>query len=298
MVPEKYNQEWFKERAFKSLKKIKEGVWDYSDSLLLYTSTSSEIYESLQEIDTPYFKLVTEPEHEYLQSIVKDIVDALPNGFEYIDLGPGTEHKEQLFFDELKQQHKTFTYVPVDISDHFLDLAASHAENQNIEVRKMKVSFEELPDFLGKPTKSRFVSLGLTFSNYAPQEIVSLLKNIAGENGFIFINAQMRDRIDIVKLLKVYQDDAGHLADEKLQLLGLNSHTDISSRIADDGFQVWCTVLHSNHVLKEAGVNEGDRLMVFQSLRYTQASLDLELKDSIHRSFDTGSSFIATLIRT
>ena len=292
----KYNTEWFKDRAFKSLKKISDGVWDYSDSLLIYISSGVEIYEALQEVNTPYFNLVTKPEHEYLKTIAKEVADSLPNSFEYIDLGPGTEHKEQFLFDELKKQGKTFTYVPVDIADHFLDLAENHAGSQGITVRKTKASFEELPELLGEPKVPRFVSLGLTFSNYDPREIINLLARIAGKNGYVFINAQMRDRVDMNELLKVYQDDAVHLADEKLALLGLDPENDVSPRMADDGFHVWCTILKPSSALLDLGITEGDKLMVFESLRYTKDSLEEILKDFNHQTFDTGSSFIATLI--
>ena len=137
----KYDNEWFKKRAFRSLSIITPHVWDYSDSLLLYLSSGVEQYESLQKTDTPYFKLVTKPESEYLQSIAKSVVDLLPNKFEYIDLGPGTEHKEQFFFDELKRQGKDFTYIPVDISEYYLKLAERHAINQGIKVKPANASF-------------------------------------------------------------------------------------------------------------------------------------------------------------
>lgn len=295
---EKYNQEWFKERAFKSLKKLDNGIWDFSDSLLVYIGSGDAVYEQLQEEDTSYFKLVTKPEHEYLQLIAKNIADILPNNFEYIDLGPGTEHKEQFLFDELKKQGKTFTYVPVDISDHFLEMAESHATSQGIPVRKVKASFEELPEVLRESTTPRFVSLGLTFSNYAPQEILKLLTDIAGVNGFVFINAQMRDRVDMIELQKVYQEDAVRLVDDKVRLIGLDPSTDISPRIADDGFRVSCLVINSNPVLENIGIASGDKLIVFQSLRYTKESLESELAQYTHESFDTGSSFIGTIIRT
>ncbi len=295
---EKYNHEWFTNRAFKSLRKISDGVWDYSDSLLIYISSGAEIYEQLQEVDTPYFKLVTKPEHEYLESIAKGVADALPDYFEYIDLGPGTEHKEQFLFNELKKQGKTFTYIPVDISDHFLDIAESHAKKQEIAVQRMKSSFEELPELLGSSTVPRFVSIGLTFSNYAPQDILNLLKDIAGKNGFAFINAQMRDRVDMTELQKIYQDDAVHLADDKVRLIGLDPVQDITPRLADDGFRVSCFVLRSNKKLEEIGIKEGDKLVVFQSLRYTKDSLENELKNFKHESFDTKSSFIGTVIKT
>lgn len=295
---EKYDQEWFKNRAFSSLRKISDGIWDFSDSLLLYTQSGSEVYEQLQEVNTPYFNLVTKPEREYLQSIAKDIADALPDKFEYIDLGPGTEHKEQFLFDELKKQGKIFTYIPVDISDHFLDVAESHATKQGIPVRRTKASFEELPELLGKPNISRFVSIGLTFSNYRPQDILELLKNIAGENGYVFINAQMRDRVDMVELQKVYQDDATHLADDKVRLVGLDPVQDITPRIADDGFRVSCFILKSNKDLEDIGIKSGDKMIVFQSLRYTKELLENELRDHKHKSFDTGRSFIGTIIKT
>lgn len=294
----KYNQEWFKNRAFKSLRKITDGIWDYSDSLLLYISSGAKTYESLQEVDTPYFRLVTKPEHEYLRSIAKDVASALPNHFEYIDLGPGTEHKEQFLFDELKKQGKTFTYVPVDISDHFLDIAESHATNQGIQVKRMRAAFEEMPELLGIPTIPRFVSLGLTFSNYNAKDIIGLLKNIAGKNGFVFINTQIRDRVDMIELQKVYQDDAIHLVDDKMQLIGLDPIQDITPRIADDGFLVSCFVLRSNKALEEIGIKNGDKLIVFQSIRYTKETLEELLINDNHVLFDTGSSFIASVIKT
>jgi len=294
----KYDQAWFKNRAFNSLRKISDGVWDFSDSLLLYTQSGSELYEQLQEVDTPYFNLVTKPEREYLQSIAINIAKTLPDNFEYIDLGPGTEHKEQFIFDELRKQGKTLTYVPVDISDHFLDIAESHVTKQGIPVRRMKASFEELPVLLGKPTIPRFVSIGLTFSNYAPQDILKLLSNIAGEMGCAFINTQIRDRVDMVELQKVYQDDATRLADDKVRLIGLDPVQDITPRLADDGFRVSCFILRSNKHLEDIGIKSGDKLTVFQSLRYTTESLENELSDYNHESFDIGSSFIGTIIKT
>lgn len=294
-----YNDVWFKKRAFESLRKICPNKWDYSDSLLLYISTGVEKYESLQQTDAPYNKLVTRPEREYLASIAKGVADALPSNFEYIDLGPGTEHKEQFFFDELKKQGKTFTYIPVDISHHYLSLAEKHALGQGIAVRAIQSSFEQLPELLGKATLPRFVNLGLTFSNYEPQEILKLLKDIAGEHGYVFINAQMRDRLDMAALENVYAVDALTLADEKLKLLGLDPNIDVSTRVADQGIKVWCSVINTNEELKEKGINVNDELLVFQSLRYTKALLVDELKKSSkdYQMFDTETSFIATLIK-
>ena len=210
----KCDTDWFKKRAFQSIRPIGEHTWDYSDSLLLYTSSGVEKYESLQDEDTPYFNLVTKPEREYLQSIAKDVVGTLPSEFEYIDLGPGTEHKEQFFFDEFKKQEKKFTYITVDISEYYLKLAREHSEKEGIPVKTLQASFEELPEILGEPILPRFVNIGLTFSNYNPQEILNLMKNIAGKGGYIFINSQMRDRVDMIALHKVYAENGVTIADD------------------------------------------------------------------------------------
>jgi uncharacterized SAM-dependent methyltransferase len=218
-IDSKYNQEWFKDRAINSLKRIGANSWDYSDSLLLYISDEgSKTYEELQEEGNPYFSLVTKPEREYLAAIAKNVAKALPSNFAYIDLGPGTEHKEQFFFEELKKLNKKFVYYPVDISQHYLNLAEDHAVKQGVPTISIKSSFEELPDRLSKFKGPRFISLGLTFSNYLPAQIFPLLKDMAGNKGYIFINAQIKDRVDMKALQKIYAQDALEMCDEKLRL--------------------------------------------------------------------------------
>jgi hypothetical protein len=124
-----------------------------------------------------------------------------------------------------------------------------------------------------------------------------LLKKIAGPHGFAFIGAQLRDRVDMSVLQQIYQEDVSHAMDEKIKLLGLDPELDITPRIADDGIRAWTTILKSNSELEEVGVKVNDQLLVFQSLRYTKASLKEALKDSQYQLFDTGSSFICCLLR-
>jgi len=299
MENSKYNMDWFKERALASIRAIGSNAWDYSDSLLLYISSGVEKYENLQQEDTLYFKTITNPERAYLQSIAKSVVDSLPFNFEYIDLGPGTEHKEQFFFDELRKQGKEFIYVPVDISEEYLRLAEENATKQGIVTKPVQAAFEELPEVLGRGAAPRFVNIGLTFSNYEPQAILKLLKEIAGENGSAFINSQMRDRVDMAALKNAYAEDAVTLADDKLKLLDLDPNADVSPREATEDVKIWCTVYKPSHMIEEKGIKTGDALLVFQSLRYTPQQLELELTkvSNDFQTFDTGESFIAALVR-
>lgn len=292
-----YNKEWFKVRAIDNLRKIAKNTWDYSDSALLYLSSGSDAYEQLQVEKSPYFKQITEPETHYLKEVAEPVIALLPDHVDFVDLGPGTEHKEQFFFDELKRQKKTFSYIPVDISESFLDIATTYATQQGIEVTPIHASFEEVPDILAKRTSPRFVSLGLTWQNYEPSVILALLERIAEKDGWYFLTSHIRDRINVPILKKIYGDIL--MADEKMKLIGLDPRTDVSPRSIDDEFRVWCTINHVSGILKEKGVEEGDRLLVFQSMRYTKAQLqDILSATSHYQLLDNGSAFIGIMARS
>lgn len=296
---EPYSEEWFRNRAFNALKPMGNNIWDFSDSLLLYVPGTEEEYESAQQVESPYHQLVTKPERQYLEGIASTIVSELPQEFEYVDLGPGTEHKEQFIFDEAKRQGKKFSYVPVDISNKFLALSSSYASQQEIPTRPERSSFEVLPARMGAPNIPRYVSIGLTYTNYEPKQILELLKSIAGEHGLAFINSQIRDRVDMTEIAKIYGKDVIGIAKGKLKLLGLNFDTDISKLETDDGIRAWCEISRSTPELEKRGVMAGACLLVFQSLRTTKESLEKDVASvfSSHTLLDTGEPFIGVLLK-
>lgn len=296
---EKYSLDWFEERAFSSLKKVSDGVFDYSDSLLLYIPGSDEEYEKVQHEGNPYHEMVTAPERKYLEQIAKDVVARLPESFEYIDLGPGSEHKEQYVFDQLAEQGKKCIYRPVDISEKFLDMAANHAEKQYITAESVRASFEELPDILQKSDKPRFVSLGLTYSNYKPQAILKLLADIADSNGYVFIHSQIRERVDIERLMEVYGKDVVSIGTAKLKLIGLDAQEDVEDLHANEGIEIWCTLKRVTPRLAEMGLKAGDKILLFQSLRPSMENLKQDLDEagfSNYTMFDVGESFVGILL--
>ncbi len=296
---EKYSLGWFEERAFSSLKKVSDGVFDYSDSLLLYIPGSDEEYEKIQHGGNSYHEMVTTPEREYLERIAKDIVARLPDDFEYIDLGPGSAHKEQCLFNKLAKQGKKCVYRPVDISEKFLDMATSHAEKQNITAEPIRASFEELPEILEKTNTPRFVSLGLTYSNYKPQEILKLLANIADSSGYVFINSQIRERVDVERLADIYGKDVVSIATAKLKLLGLDAEVDVENLHANESIEMWCTLKRVTPRLAEIGLKVGDKILLFQSLRPSLEKLKQDLDEAgfgDYTIFDIGESFVGVLL--
>lgn len=295
---EKYNSEWFRRKALDSLEKIENNYWDYSDSLLLYSPEGQSAYETAQDEDSPYFKMVTKDEHEHLLHIAKDVTDNLPEEFEWIDLGPGTENKESYFLKEFKNSDKSFSYIPVDISSYFLGTAEEEAKRFGIRVEPLQVSFEELPDQLGISNIPRFVSLlGLTFSNYEPSKMLDLLFKIAGKGGYILMDTQLSERVDLQELKSVYQKYVAPACDKKIHLLGLDPQNDVSERIADEHIFITCILKNLTKILENKGLKVGDRIKVFQSIRKTKTSFEEDLRGLDYTIFDTGNSFISSFIR-
>ncbi|OGN16510.1 MAG: hypothetical protein A3C88_02905 [Candidatus Yanofskybacteria bacterium RIFCSPHIGHO2_02_FULL_50_12] len=294
----KYDSEWFKERAINCIKQIAPNTWDYSDSLLLYVPSATEAYEEIQQEETPYHTLVTKPETEFISKIAKEISKELPSEFNFIDLGPGTEHKERFFFDLLKKQGKQFTYFPVDISERFLEVAEDFSQKLGIPCKPILAPFEEVGRIL--PSGYRFISLGLTFINYRVEDILSLLKTMIGNDGCAFIDSHIRSRVDTEEIRSLYVDQVESMIIPKAELLELDWENDLENIEVNDKVEIWCTVKNPSSRMVEKGIKSGDRMIIFQSLRH-----DLEfLKEEIQKVFpnyqmhDIGSPFVGFLLKS
>lgn len=294
-----YDYEWFRKRAFANIFKIGEGAWDYSDSLLLYIPGSDEEYESIQKGDSLYNKLVTAPEREYIVNAAPEIVSQLPDSFEYIDLGPGTEHKEQIIFDEAQRQGKTFIYTPVDVSERYLNLSTEHARSQGLTVRPLSSSFEELKDKLWKAKLPRFISLGMTYGNARPPIVLSLLVQLLEKNDTAFIDAQIRNRVDIEAIKDMYLIAGKEMVADKLRLIGLDPEQDVDQVEITDEVELWHRLSHVPPGLTKIGIHPGDRLLVFRSLRPTLAELEASISSKFSRCkiIDTSDQFVGALLQ-
>ena len=204
------------------------------------------------------------------------------------------------FFDELFKTEKEFIYKPVDIYQRFLEMSATYAADQKIKVDPILSSFEELPEVL-PPSSSedvpRFVSIGLTVVAYYPDDILSLLKKIAGENGCVFVNIQIRERLDMTEMLKGYTDLVNGYFNEKLKLIGI-APEDLNPLEVDDKISISATLKKSNPILEAKGMSVGDKLIIFQSLRHTEEYFTECVSKYFkkYEKFDTGSSFVGYLL--
>lgn len=295
---EPFSEQWYRNRAVDSIAPMGDGQWDFSDSLLLYAASGAEDYERIQDHESPYARLVTLPERRYLESIADEVVEMLPADFDYIDLGPGTEHKEQFLFDALRRQGKSFRYMPVDVSRAYLAGAKKYAEDQGIPAKPIQAAFEDLPRVLGAAEKPRFVSLGLTFINYDPRVAFDFLRGAAGEGGSIFIDVQDRNQVDMEELMRIYREDARAIVGSKLPFVGLDIDKDIERVWANDGVEVWCQLNGVSPVLKQKGIKSGDSMVVLRSKRYAadEFTETLQASGMNHTPVGSADSFTGAIL--
>lgn len=299
--PELGSPEWFERRARDSLRPLGDGRFDFSDSALLYSPTGATGYESAQKADSsPYRKLITEPEIQQLRAIAPSIVSRLPSRFEFVDLGPGTARKENFFFEAAHEQNKRICYRPVDISQTFLDSATRNARARGIFTQPAHASFEDFAQESGGLEKSRFVSIGATFSNSQPEDILPLLEKMTqrvAHTGHFFINTQSRDRVNMDEVVAAYESLTDSLVAPKLRLLGLDPRLDVEASWVTPGIEIWCRLKNSTAELERRGIGAGSELLLLRSLRYSQAELHAALAGKNYELFDCGSSFVGALIR-
>jgi hypothetical protein len=129
--------------------------------------------------------------------------------------------------------------------------------------------------------------------------VLSLLKSTAGKDGLVLIDLQVRDRVDMGEVRRVYKENLFDVVATKLQLLGLDMGKDVVTFGVDEEVRAWCELSHSTLELERVGVMPGDKLLVFQSLRPTKESLEMDIAAvfSSYTLFDTGESFIAALLK-
>ncbi len=179
------------------------------------------------------------------------------------------------------------------------EIADEYAKSRGISTHPIHQTFESLKEDLEElPNKYRFVSLGLTFTNYKPNEILKILEEIAGSKGTFFITVQLRDRVDMRKIQKAYKEViAPKMLPSKLALVGLDFEKDITSIEVTDKVEIYATLRNVSSELERVGVQKGDKLLLLRSYRYTLEQLKKTLSNYNVEYFDEGSQFIGCLIK-
>lgn len=306
------SQAWFESEAKRSYAKIHEGYWDFSDSALIYNEKGMAEYIASQKQSTEYSQEVTQVEHRAIKNMAPEICQTFANKFlglkeenkshnllpfQFIDLGPGTEHKEKYLFDEFEKMQAKFKYIAVDVSDAALKSAEEYAKSLNIPAKTIHNRFDNVEAMKQElDSTAKFFSLGTTFLNFEPSEIINKMLNLCGEKGAVFITSIIRDRIDMAAAQHAFEaPEFQRLFKAKLGLLGL-SENDCGDVEVNDKIEVWMTVINPTNVLLAKGMNPGDKVLLLKTPRYSIKQLEDVVREyADYQLFDTDEPIVGML---
>ncbi len=205
----------------------------------LYDERGSELFEAITALPEYY---LARAEIEILGCRSAEIARLTSSGRVVVEFGSGSATKTPLLLDQVGAA----AYVPVDISDSFLDESASRIARKYPELDILPIGGDFTqpialpPQAKGKPALGFFP--GSTIGNFVPAAAAALLREFAGTLGtdaFLVIGIDRRK--DAGTLASAYNDAAGVTAAFNLNLID-RMKRELDSDIRSESFRhlaVW-----------------------------------------------------------
>ena len=187
-------------------------------SKYFYDERGSELFEKICSLDDYY---PTDCEVEIMQNNLDEIADALGAGVQLIELGSGSSMKTRLL---LKRCKNLAMYVPVDISEEFLNEVATdlRSEFPNHDIRPVVADYTsefDLPEN-DQIAKKVVYYPGSTIGNFTKRRARKFLNSI-GENlsagDGLLIGVDLKKDPEVLE--KAYNDPEGVTATFNKNLL-------------------------------------------------------------------------------
>src|SRR3954470_4619263 len=142
-----------------------------------YDERGSELFEEITRLPEYY---LTRAEREILVGRAGEIVD-LVKPCTLVELGAGSAAKTRILLDAMTRGAGRVTYVPVDVSEDFLNdtARALEAEYSSVDVVPIVADVGtslDLPSAIAAAVL--FAFLGSTIGNFAERDAVSLLRRV------------------------------------------------------------------------------------------------------------------------
>ncbi|MEX2604678.1 MAG: L-histidine N(alpha)-methyltransferase [Gracilimonas sp.] len=177
-------------------------------SKFFYDKRGSELFEQICELDEYY---LTRTEVSILQDHIYEITESIGENVQLIELGSGSSLKTRLLLDYLENIH---SYVPVDISNEFLEEAADNLQNDYPDLNIQPIAADytkpfDIPDSANGVKKIAYFP-GSTIGNFSKNkaaDFIGLIASLVESKGGLLIGFDLlKDRNT---LIAAYDDFKG-----------------------------------------------------------------------------------------
>jgi len=181
------------------------------NSKYFYDAVGSALFDAITQLPEYY---LTRAETDVLREWGWEIVRALGNPVEFIELGSGSATKTRLLIEETLRVQRTLRYSPIDISAEALRAAAGSLVDTYPALRVSGYvgdyfSILDTPH-LQRTDKVLVMFMGSNIGNYEPADAVVLLRKVAAmlkPGDGLLLGADLKK--DRRELLLAYDDPAG-----------------------------------------------------------------------------------------
>src|ERR1700678_250890 len=188
-----------------------------------YDAQGSELFEKITELPEYY---PTRTERSILRVVAPEIA-AVTGATALVELGSGSSEKTRLLLSALQDAGSLRCYVPVDVSEPALTMAADAltADYPGLDVRAVVSDFEEhlgLPPEGDAPAPRLVAFLGSTIGNLLPGQRASFLARVRAElrpGDFFLLGTDLVK--DPATLVAAYDDSSGVTADFNKNVLAV-----------------------------------------------------------------------------
>lgn len=282
-----------------------------------YDERGSQLFDEITKLDEYY---LFRSEREILHDRAREIIDAA-GADTLVELGSGTSEKSRVLLDAMNQAGVLKRYVPFDVSEEMLRLAACdiHADYYGIDVHGIVGDFDRHIPLVPIGGTGMVAFLGSTIGNFAPSERKRFIADVVAalEPGGTFLLGT-----DLVKdpdrLWAAYNDAEGVTAAFNLNMLTmmnreLNADFDLDQfeHVADwDAENEWINIRIRSKIAQTVTVNDLDLVVEFAageelhteiSAKFRLEGIGAELEAAglsvVEQWTDSGGDFGMTLAR-
>jgi hypothetical protein len=273
----------------------RQGYFLLTEPHLLYMSDeqADSYLEAMHDPD--YTSSFHCPTVKLIESNLPEIFGDVGEAISLIDLGPGYPDKSIPMAKYLKEHSVRCTYIPVDISHSFLEIAAGVMSPFVARVHPIHATFEACSEYIPSSAcqHTMYCMIGLTFMNFMPDQIMPLLKEISRDRGRVIIASELvTEHNSTEKILSSYRTiEAQQVGFGPLHNIGLASDELTYHPVFANGRVELQFRLNGNpnETLQSLGLRDGNIIVTAVSYRYREE----EITALMQRYFKSNRIFLS-----